>query len=222
MKIMLLCSLFLLGTGANIQAQDGVAFIYRTWPAPFPVEQKSLYSPQVNSNVSTKAQAAVQRLFGHDIEPAADRKPYYLTGDFNGDTREDLLVLVRLQGATTSLPKEVRVLNPWGYESKNSPGPSPLALAIVHGASEGWDAQTPLGRFLLADREFFSTPIWEATSQGAPLSLKKKPATRSRRREALPKMAKGDAVGLGTEAGIDIVLYWDGKTYRLYEPQEEP
>jgi hypothetical protein len=33
---------------------------------------------------------------------------------------------------------------------------------------------------------------------------------------------KGDAIELGTEAGIDIFLYWDGKRWRLFWPDEEP
>ena len=31
-----------------------------------------------------------------------------------------------------------------------------------------------------------------------------------------------DAIQLGTEAGIDILLYWDGKKWRLFWPAEEP
>jgi hypothetical protein len=171
-------------------------------------------------NLQAKTQTVIQLLFGPGIEPAADRSPYYLTGDFNGDTREDLLVVVRLN-SVNSLPKEVRVLNPWGYEAKDSPKVSRLALAIVHGSAEGWDTPSPLGRFLLMDSEYFSTPTWEE-SREAPLSLKKRRSARSRGRAMLPRMAKGDAVSLGTEAGIDIILYWDGKTYRIYQPEEEP
>jgi len=36
------------------------------------------------------------------------------------------------------------------------------------------------------------------------------------------KMAMGDTINLATEAGIDVTLYWNGKTYRLDTPQEEP
>jgi hypothetical protein len=172
-------------------------------------------------NLSARVQAVVQRLFGTNVDAAADRSPYYVIGDFNDDRREDLLVLVRVKGPRGGLPKEVSVLNPWHLESTSSNAASVLALAVVHGSSEGWDTLTPSGRFLLADKEFFSTPIWEQ-SAGAPISLMKKHLTMPARRVVLPKMAKGDAVGLGTEAGIDIVLYWDGKTYRIYEPKEEP
>ena len=33
---------------------------------------------------------------------------------------------------------------------------------------------------------------------------------------------KGDAIQLGTEAGIDILLYWNGKKWDLFWPKEEP
>jgi hypothetical protein len=209
--------LCLIGACSCVPGQQG---------ASFPLGQNSIGRAKVASlkeqgtNLNAKTQTAIQLLFGPDIEPAADHSPYYLTGDFNGDTREDLLVLVRLK-SVNSLPKEVRVLNPWGYETKDSPKASTLALAIVHGSAEGWDSPSPLGRFLLVDSEYFSTPTWQE-SQEAPLSLKKRRRTNSRVRATQPKMAKGDAVSLGTEAGIDITLYWDGKTYRIYQPQEEP
>ena len=39
--------------------------------------------------------------------------------------------------------------------------------------------------------------------------------------EALPGLL-GDAIELGTEAGIDILLYWTGKQWRIYWPPEDP
>jgi hypothetical protein len=175
-----------------------------------------------NQNTAAKAEAAVLRLFGAGIEVAKDRKPYFLTGDFNGDSRQDLIALIHLKQAKSSLPKEVVVLNPWGYERKNSQGTSDLALVIIHGAAAGWDTQTPAGRYLLTDRDYFSTPIWEEPGGSNLLSLRKKRRPRGGRAEAAPRMAKGDAVAIPTEAGIDIFVYWDGKTYKVYAPAEEP
>lgn len=177
-------------------------------------------------DTAAKAEAAVRRLFGAGVEVAKDRNPYFLTGDFNGDSRQDLVALVRLKGAKSSLPKEVVALNPWGYEGGNSQASSNLALVVVHGAAAGWDTQTPAGRYFLADRDYFSTPTWEGpTPEGVKLlALKRKIRLGGggSRRGLEPRMAKGDAVILPTEAGIDIYLYWDGKTYKVYEPPEEP
>ena len=33
---------------------------------------------------------------------------------------------------------------------------------------------------------------------------------------------KGDGIELGTEAGIDILLYWDGKRWKIFAPEEDP
>jgi hypothetical protein len=33
---------------------------------------------------------------------------------------------------------------------------------------------------------------------------------------------KADAIQVGTEAGIDILLYWTGKEWELFWPDEEP
>ena len=174
------------------------------------------------AGTGAKVQAAVRRLFGPSVEPAAEYKSYSLTGDFNGDALEDLLVLVRLKGAKSSLPKEVTVLNPWGYETKSSAGTSALALAIIHAARGGWDTQAPGGIFLLSDREFFSTPVWESPTDEALIGVRKKGSPRANRRGSSPRAARGDTITLTTEAGIDVLLYWDGKTYRLDTPQEEP
>lgn len=169
------------------------------------------------TDLPKKIQSTIERLFGGDVQPATDHKPYFFTGDFNGDARADLLVLVRVNNSGGNLAREVRRLNPWGY---NKTQPSALALAIVHGSAAGWDTETPLARFIVGDKDFFSTPIWTGTSD-TPMSLKKKRLTKGQR-SGLPRLAKGDAVALGTEAGIDILLYWDGKTYRIFEPNEEP
>jgi hypothetical protein len=33
---------------------------------------------------------------------------------------------------------------------------------------------------------------------------------------------RADSINLATEAGIDLRLYWTGKTYKIDEPNEEP
>jgi hypothetical protein len=171
-------------------------------------------------NKAAEAQSAITRLLGKSVEIATDHKSHTFVGDFNGDTFSDLLVLTNLKTARSGLPKNVKVLNPWGYESKDSSGTSGLALVIVHGTSTGWDIPNPTGVYLLTDRDFFSTPSWEA-KQDALISVTKKSAKLGKRLNS-GKTATGDTINLATEAGIDVTLYWDGKTYRLDTPQEEP
>ncbi|HVF87436.1 MAG TPA: hypothetical protein VM866_07590 [Pyrinomonadaceae bacterium] len=171
-------------------------------------------------NKAAEAQSAITRLLGKSVEIATEHKSNTFVGDFNGDTFGDLLVLTKLKTARSGLPKNVKVLNPWGYESKDSSGTSGLALVIVHGTSAGWDTPNSTGAYVLTDRDFFSTPIWEA-KQDALISVARK-ATRRGKRLSSGKTATGDTINLATEAGIDVTLYWDGKTYRLDTPQEEP
>lgn len=164
-----------------------------------------------------EAQDALARRFGKSLEVATDYKPHILFGDFNGDTFGDLLALARLQAG---LPRSVQVLNPWGDESGNSSGNSDLALVIVHGTKDGWKPSDTPNTYVLTDRDFFSTPIWEA-KQADLLSVSKKAGPRAKNQSS-GKAATGDTISLATEAGINVTLYWDGKTYRLDTPQEEP
>ena len=39
---------------------------------------------------------------------------------------------------------------------------------------------------------------------------------------SLPQLVSGDVVLVPTEAAIDTFLYWDGKRYQLYLPDEVP
>ena len=165
--------------------------------------------------MDARVKAAIARQFGPSIQPLTDRKPYFLTGDFDGDGRGDVLVLVQSSGNAAA---GVTPLNPWHPRASRLPAVGNTALAILHGAGGGWDAAAPAGRFLVTDREFFATPIWQAPKGGALIAVKKKP----RRGTAVPKGARGDVIRLATEAGIDVTLYWDGKTYRVFTPQEEP
>jgi hypothetical protein len=168
------------------------------------------------SDTSVRAEVVIAQLFGDSVVLATDRKPFHLIGDFNGDGANDLLSIVKLNVAPTALPKNVAVLNPWGYESSASSGKSNLALLIIHGSRNGWDPN-PSAWFVLTDQEFFSTPIWQSPGQAGLIAVKKHSrGSPSRTR------AKGDTITLATEAGIDITLYWDGRTYRLESPDEEP
>lgn len=165
--------------------------------------------------------AVVRGAFGGAVEVNVDHRPYFLTGDFNGDRFRDLVMVVRLKAAFRELPGGVTVLDPWRTRRPSPAGPGTLALAILHGGREGLHAP-PLGRYLLTDQEFFATPIWQTPPLKDLIGLVSKPRASRQGRRTLPRPAKGDAIRVATEAGIDTLLYWDGRTYRLYEPPEEP
>jgi hypothetical protein len=150
-----------------------------------------------------------------------------LTGDFSGDGALDIVVVVRLKGRRSTLPKDVTVLNPFEYLYGKTTFPADptatpkLALALIHGTTSGWQTPQPAGKFLV----FGESPVlilnFARTTAGpeaveALMSLIKT----GRQQGSLPprvKIArKGDVIVLGTEA-VDSFLYWNGKTYRWEE-----
>src|SRR5687767_10000583 len=96
-------------------------------------------SPSANGSAVNEA---VRTSFGSAVEPVTVFKPYYLTGDFNGDSAQDLVVAVRIKEPST-LQKDVKVLSPWGAAYGNATFPADpvakptLALVIIHGTATG-------------------------------------------------------------------------------------
>ena len=186
-------------------------------------------SPSVNGSAVNEA---VRTSFGSTVEPVTVFKPYYLTGDFNGDSAQDLVVAVRIKQPRSTLPKDVKVLSPWGAAYGNSTYPDDpagkptLALVIIHGTSAGWQTQTSAKFLMLGD-----SPIliqnYSRLSAG-PDALRDLMSVvrrgKLRRGEYLPptvqRARKGDVIVLGTEA-VDSYLYWNGKTYSWEESPED-
>ncbi len=90
--------------------------------------------------------------------------------------------------------------------------PDALAIYIRHGRDGG--------EFLLYDRGYLSSPLW--INDQLPISVVKRDTAQYRRWQREATGLTGDAIVLPTEAGIDILLYWDGGTYRVFYPNEIP
>lgn len=129
--------------------------------------------------------------------------------DLDGDGRLDAVRAVRIAPGARPAPR-VHAANPWRGRPLPARG-APLALAITHASGR---------RHLLHDAEFFATPIWG--SAPLPLEPVRRGSPRYRTLARLAKPAKGDLLLVGTEAGIDLVLYWDGRRYVLAAPDETP
>jgi hypothetical protein len=171
---------------------------------------------------------ALNASFGAAVEAVTAFKPFYLTGDFNGDGAADILIVVRIKGRRGDLPREVRILDPFRYATKTTFPSDPankvtLALAIIHGSRVGWKAAPVAGRFLL----FGESPvlILESVRMSAQpeareqlIEIIRKRGKRPRGSLPPPADAKGDMVLLGTEAA-DSILYWNGRTYRWQESE---
>ena len=168
----------------------------------------------------------LQKSFGSAVEAVTVFKPSYLTGDFNGDGAQDILMVVRIKGPRADLASDVILYNPFErpkavFPANPSANPT-LAFAIIHGRKPGWQTSPALEKFLLLGE----TPIlilnYGRVTSPAPgdrkdlMELLAKRSGKTRADEWPPASAKGDSIVLGTEA-TDSILYWNGKNYRWEE-----
>src|SRR5262249_2976490 len=67
---------------------------------------------------------------------------------------------------------------------------------------------------------YFDTPIWSGSTP--PVAVAKRGSKAFREFQKQEKRIQHDVLVLGTEAGIDTALYWNGKTFALFQPNQEP
>ena len=168
----------------------------------------------------------LQKSFGSAVEPVTTFKPFYLTGDFNGDGAQDILMVVRIKGPRTELASDVTLYNPFErpravFPANPSENPT-LAFAIIHGSKPGWQTPPALEKFLLLGRTPILTLNYGRVTSAGPqarinlMELLRKRSTKFRADGWPPAAAKGDSIVLGTEA-TDSILYWNGKNYHWEE-----
>ena len=133
------------------------------------------------------------------------------SADFDHDGVADDFTTIR-DAAKESRAKGVRVVNPWRKRSASNQTPKGFGLRIRLSRA----AET----YLVHDPDFFSSPMWSERRAAVKVITPKDRQYRAWKKEA-PGL-RADAVQLGTEAGIDILLYWDGTQWRLYWPAEDP
>jgi hypothetical protein len=152
-----------------------------------------------HAQTAAEGTRALARVFGAEVALAGEFRPSVLAGDLDGDGARDLVVMARLRGARNRLPAGVRVLYPWrAARGDTAVVRNQLALVVLPGRG---------GAYVATGRSFFDTPIWKGPQPGT-VSLA--------RRRGRP------AVVIPTEAGIDTYLQWNGRTFALETPAEEP
>jgi hypothetical protein len=133
-----------------------------------------------------------------------------MAADFDGDGVADEFKPTR-DAATLARGKDVHLVDPWKEKSGSRQVPKGLCLFVRLSR----DRQS-----YLVHGPVFDTPIWDEKPLPVKIIRSKDRAYAAWKKEA-PAM-KGDCLELGTEAGIDILLFWDGKRWRVFEPAEEP
>jgi hypothetical protein len=171
---------------------------------------------------NTAAAPSVSALFGSRVAPIAHFHQPYEVLDFDGDGVPDQIYLVSIAAGSpaATIAKDVTVLAKPLKGEPLSNRAEPMALAIVLGKSGQ--------KFLLTDAmdgttHFFDQSpgsIWK--QQPLPLAIAKKGSAQFKQFRKQEKQIAHDVVVLGTEAGIDIALYWTGKTFTVFWPEEEP
>lgn len=128
--------------------------------------------------------------------------------DFDGNGRMDRLWLLP---AASQPAARGRAFDPWRRLQRPF---DPAALALVIDRGRAGDC------LLIQNRRFFATPIWEDGE--APVHILKRSSAPTRAWRKVARGWRGDGVLLGTEAGIDILLYWDGRQPRIAQRNEAP
>lgn len=158
-------------------------------------------------------------LFGTRITNNPRFKAPYATADLDGDGKADAVYLVSVAKASSTavLAQDVKVVSGLFYSQPLGARAEKLAIAILLVNNQ---------KFLITGYEgdgvtdFFDSPMWGEKT--APLSIAKRGSKDFRDFQAQEKRIKNDILVVGTEAGIDTALYWNGKTFALFAPIEEP
>ena len=149
------------------------------------------------------------------MEVVTDTQPFYLLGDFNGDSYADIAVLVNPEKSKAELQQhgvkyvDVDPSSPTNGQERDLESARfqyCFGVAVIHGTAKGWRAADPIEKYL-----FYECFI--------PFRLVPK-ATKIRRyhkghKEAPPRL-NGDAIYLDLEREGKAIVYWTGKTYRGY------
>ncbi|HLO00102.1 MAG TPA: hypothetical protein VK208_16710 [Pyrinomonadaceae bacterium] len=166
------------------------------------------------------------RNFGAAVEPMTAFQPFYVTGDFNGDGAQDIAAVIRIKATRPSLPKDVRLQNPFEVNGaiqfpRDPAVENKLALAIVH----SWTTANPIGKFLLIGDS--PVLILEYDRAGSAPEYRKglielmSKHGKQRKGMIMPRASKGDVITMGTEVGGDSLLYWNGRRYVWEDAAED-
>lgn len=159
-----------------------------------------------------QSQEASRKFF---VDPR-ELSPINVQVDFDGDGVVDKVVLTGLRGSAIELAKTVTLVHPWEYD-KNAAN---LADLTAGSKTNFYIVLSKTGAsYVIHDANSISILDTEAAQE---LFVVKGNELSENGLAELKKEAKGDLLGIPTEAGIDTYLYWNGATIASYEPLEIP
>lgn len=132
------------------------------------------------------------------VEPEIRGGTYVRILDLHGDGGSDALYTVSLLGRP--LPDSVEVYDPW-FNAPGAEGGEDLALLFTE--------QSTGRHFVVHDSLFFSSPIRSA-QQMLPMRIVRRGTEENQYWAVEAESLEGDGVALGTEAGIDVLVFLRG------------
>lgn len=182
---------------------------------------------QANALQPDAVAGALQTNFGVAVAASTAFKPFYVTGDFNGDGAQDIVIVVLIKAGRRALLRDVRILNPFEFERTIKFPAHPatenkLALAIIH----GWQNPKPSGKYLLIGDSPILILDYQRVASNQPSDRQNLIGLMNRRSKrpkgsTFPRGAKGDVILLGNQVGDNSPLYWNGRTYVWEDSAED-
>ncbi len=139
--------------------------------------------------------------------------------DLNGDSIEDTLSVINSVSINQSMLDTITTLHPWPYYGEGAP-----SAELTEGSTISLFIELSLGdagyhNYLIYDVNVPSILDADAASE---LLVSKIANLDKVEFKGLVGHARGDVIVLPTEAGIDTYIYWNGESFMVYEPAEQP
>jgi hypothetical protein len=156
--------------------------------------------------------SVVTHALGSNVQVLSGDTPYYLLGDFNGDSNQDLAVLVQVEKQRDELrTHQVKYLDIDPFSQRNGSELDPLTdmghhcagVVVLHGSSPAWKTNFT-GQPYLFYECFASFRVMKRSER----------VLRGAGSKGKTPVLRGDAIQLDLETGGQTLVYWDGKTYR--------
>lgn len=187
-------------------------------PPPAPIAKVEESQPEVSKLPPPEldqVQDAVKRVFKEAAIVDSSQKPTFIAGDFNGDSSEDIAVILKpAPDKLAELNKEYSawlLRDPFGTAESSGPrlrvAATDVLLAVIHGfGPQGW-----------RDPEATQTYLLKNAVGSAMETRVHKDFMTANQGKRLPQL-RGDLIGetLGGKSGY---LYYGGATYSWYDPK---